>query len=59
MPFLVSYPKEIPAGSVNEDILLNVDFPATFCDWAGIDIPDDWQGRSIRSNLRSDTRRLA
>lgn len=55
MPFLVSYPKEIPAGSTNQDILLNVDFPATFCDWAGIETPAQWQGRSLRYVLQGDT----
>jgi len=48
MPFLVSYPKEIPAGSVCDDMILNVDFPSTFMDWAGLEIPEAWHGRSAR-----------
>ena len=55
MPFIISYPKEIAAGSVNSDMLLNVDFPASFMDWAGLPIPDAWQGRSFRSCLQGDT----
>ena len=54
MPFIISYPKEIPAGSVNDDMLLNVDFPATFMDWAGLDVPESWQGRSMRACLRGE-----
>jgi arylsulfatase A-like enzyme len=55
MPFVVRYPKEIKPGSVNDDIVLNVDFPALFLDLAGVDIPDDFQGRSFRSVLKGET----
>jgi arylsulfatase A-like enzyme len=52
MPLLVRYPKEIKPGSVNEDIVLNLDFAPTFLDFAGIDKPPDIQGRSIRPLLQ-------
>ncbi len=55
MPFLVRYPKEIKAGSTNEDISLNVDFAPTFLDYAGIDTPEHMQGRSFRQNLTGKT----
>lgn len=32
MPFLVRYPRQVPAGQVNRDIVLNVDFAQTFCE---------------------------
>lgn len=48
MPFLISYPREIEAGSVSDAMILNVDFPATFMDWAGLDVPRAWQGFSTR-----------
>jgi len=49
MPFLVSYPAGgIAAGSTCDEILTNVDFAPTFLDYAGIPIPDDFQGRSAR-----------
>ena len=51
MPLLVRYPKEIKPGSVNEDIILNLDFAPTFLDFAGVDKPPDMQGRSIRQIL--------
>ena len=57
MPLLVRYPKEIKAGSVNEDIVLNLDFGPTFLDFAGVGKPDDMQGGSIRRVLRGRTPR--
>lgn len=55
MPFLVRYPKEIKAGSVNDDLVQNLDFAPTFLDFAGIDKPADMQGRSLRPLLRGRT----
>lgn len=49
MPLMIRYPKAVQSGSYNEDIVLNLDFAPTFLDFAGIDIPDDMQGRSLRS----------
>ena len=55
MPFLIRYPRGIVPGSVNDDIILNVDFPATFVDYAGIDIPAAFQGNSFRALLQGET----
>jgi len=55
MPFLIRYPEEIKAGSVNDDISLNIDFAPTFLDYAGVAVSGDMQGRSIRSNLSGST----
>ncbi|MEN6578878.1 MAG: sulfatase/phosphatase domain-containing protein, partial [Phycisphaerales bacterium] len=55
MPLLVRYPKEIPAGSVNSDIVLNLDFGETFLDFAGVPVPADMQGRSLRPLLQGRT----
>ncbi len=52
IPLLVRYPKEIPAGTVSDQHVLNLDFPETFLDYAGASIPSDMQGRSIRPILR-------
>lgn len=51
MPLLISYPKEIPARSVNDDITVNVDFAQTLLDYAGIKAPEIMQGNSFRPNL--------
>ena len=55
MPFVARYPREIEAGSVSDDMVLNVDFPALFLDLAGVPIPEDFQGHSFRSVLRGQT----
>ncbi len=55
MPFLIRYPKEIKPGSVNEDIVVNIDFAPTFLGFAGVNAPSDMQGESIRSILRGQT----
>lgn len=54
MPFVVRYLREIPAGSVTDAMALNVDFGATFLDYAGVEVPSFMQGRSLRSVLRGD-----
>jgi len=55
MPLVVRYPKEIKAGSVNDDIVLNLDFGETFLDYAGVSVPADMQGRSLRLLLQGRT----
>lgn len=55
MPFIIRYPREIPAGSVNTDIITNVDFAPTFLDYAGIEVPESFQGVSFRPLLRGET----
>ena len=55
MPFIVRYPREVEAASTNDDIVLNVDFPALFLDLAGVDAPDAFQGRSFRDLLHGET----
>jgi arylsulfatase A-like enzyme len=55
MPLLVRYPKEIRSGSLNHDIVLNLDFAETFLDYAGAAVPDDMQGRSLRRVLAGKT----
>nr|WP_309099004.1 sulfatase [Fredinandcohnia onubensis] len=51
MPFIIRYPRAIKAGSVTKDFALNVDFPETFLDYAGLEIPSHMQGRSLRPVL--------
>ena len=52
MPFVIRYPHEISPGSINQDIILNVDFAPTFLDYADIDQPESFQGASFRSLLQ-------
>ena len=55
MPFVISYPQELKAGRRIDDIILNIDFPSLFLDYAGIKQPGYMQGRSFRQNLRGHT----
>ncbi len=55
MPFILRFPAMVRAGSVNEDILTNVDFAPTFLDLAGLDIPEEFQGYSIAPLLKGET----
>lgn len=55
MPFVIRYPKEIPAGTRNTDLILNVDFASLLADYAGVNSPDLAQGRSFRPNLQGAT----
>jgi arylsulfatase A-like enzyme len=55
MPFVIRYPREIPAGTRNNDIIENVDFSALFADYAGAQYPETMQGASFRENLKGNT----
>jgi arylsulfatase A-like enzyme len=52
MPFIIRYPREISPGASNADMILNVDFPATFLDYAGVDVPEEMQGSTFRPLLQ-------
>jgi arylsulfatase A-like enzyme len=52
MPFVIQYPAEISPGSVNSDIVLNVDFAQTFLDFGEVEADPVMQGRSFRPLLR-------
>lgn len=47
MPLLVSYPRRIPAGTVYDGIVTNVDFAQTILDAAGVNPHPRMQGRSF------------
>ncbi|MEZ5401688.1 MAG: sulfatase [Bryobacteraceae bacterium] len=57
MPFLIRYPKRIKPGSVNSDMLLNIDFAPTFLDLAGQKAPGWMQGRAASALLDGKTPR--
>ncbi len=61
MPFLVRYPKLIPAGTTSDAMINNVDFAPTILAMAGVEKPDYMQGRSFLPIARrpAGSRRLA
>lgn len=54
-PLLVSWPEVIAPGSVNGDLVSNLDFAQTFLDIAGAEIPGDMQGASLVPILKGET----
>jgi arylsulfatase A-like enzyme len=56
-PLLIRYPKEIKAGMVCDKMIQNIDFAATFLDYAGIKIPKDIQGESFRRLINGKSRK--
>ena len=55
MPLLIRYPKEIKKGTVNSDMVMNLDFAPLFLDYAGVSKPSYMQGESFRKNLTGQT----
>jgi arylsulfatase A-like enzyme len=55
MPFMVKYPGKIKAGSVNEDIITNIDFAPTLLELAGISTTQKMQGTSFVPVLEGNT----
>ena len=47
MPFLMRWPGHLGPGTVNTDLLMNVDFAPTLLDAAGIPVPKEMQGKSF------------
>jgi arylsulfatase A-like enzyme len=47
IPLLIRYPERIKAGSLNDQMALNLDLAPTILDLAGVEIPSTMQGRSL------------
>ncbi len=47
MPLVVKWPGVIKPGTVNRDLVSNLDFAETFLELAGVDVPQDMQGQSL------------
>ena len=55
MPLIARWPGVIRPGSLNKDLVQNLDFAETFLDIAGVEIPEEMQGRSMLSILGGKT----
>lgn len=55
MPLLVRWPGVTKPGSVNDDLVQNLDYAETFLDIANAEIPNDMQGRSLVPLLKGET----
>jgi len=56
-PLLISWPGVVKPGSLNNDMVSNIDLAETFLDIAGTEIPSDMQGRSMVPVLKGRTPR--
>ncbi|MEZ6125761.1 MAG: sulfatase [Planctomycetaceae bacterium] len=55
MPLIVNWPGVTKPGSVNTDLVQNLDYAETFLEIAGTEIPADMQGRSLVPLLQGKT----
>lgn len=55
MPLIVKWPGVTKPGTVNTDLVQNLDYAETFLDIAGTPIPTDMQGRSLVPLLNGNT----
>lgn len=57
VPMIIFDPRvaEESRGKVTDAIALNVDLPATFLQWADIDVPARFQGHSLKPIVQGDT----
>lgn len=54
MPLIVHWPKGIDAGSVNKQLVQNLDLAPTLLDLANVDIPEQMQGESLVPLLKGN-----
>ncbi len=55
MPLIVSWPGVTEPGSINEDLVQNLDYAQTFLEICGAEAPDSMQGRSLVPLLKGET----
>ncbi|WP_446742007.1 sulfatase family protein [Silvibacterium acidisoli] len=47
VPLQIRYPKRIPAGTVRDEMVLDIDLAPTFLDLAGVSAPEHLDGKSV------------
>ncbi|WP_211316451.1 sulfatase [Niabella yanshanensis] len=50
-PMLIRYPKKVRSAQRNNSYVLNLDIAPTLLDWAGLKVPSDMQGVSMKTLL--------
>ncbi|MCQ0111832.1 sulfatase [Zhouia amylolytica] len=53
-PLLMRYPEGIKNKGAIEELVQNIDYAPTFLDFAGVDIPEDMQGASLKPLLNNE-----
>ena len=54
MPCVMRYPGKIQPNKKVDDLLLNIDFAPTLLDYAGVEVPEEIQGKSFAPLLNGD-----
>ncbi|MBB6462627.1 sulfatase family protein [Flammeovirga kamogawensis] len=54
MPFIIRYPNHIEPNQKSDKIAMNIDFAPTLLDFAGVEIPSDIQGKSIKDIVEGE-----
>lgn len=54
MPMVMRYPKLIEPGSVNNDLVMNLDFAPTVMDILDIETDEPWQGESLLPLMKGE-----
>ena len=54
-PLIIKWPGVTKGGSINSDLVSNLDFASTFLEMAGVAIPDEVQGESLVPILEGKT----
>jgi len=58
-PLLIRYPKGIRKGIESKALVMNLDFAPTLLDYAGVKIPKDMQGKSLKPIIDNEGETLA
>lgn len=53
-PLLIKWPNQITPGTTQEEMVQNLDFAQTFLEVAGIEAPEDMQGKSLVPLLKGE-----
>lgn len=53
-PLIVHWPEEVAPSSVSKRLVQNIDIAPTILDLAGVDVPDQMQGRSLKPLLTGE-----
>ncbi|MFT5300547.1 MAG: arylsulfatase A-like enzyme [Mariniblastus sp.] len=55
MPLIIKWPGQTAPGSLNTNLVQNLDYAETFLEMAGANVPDDMQGQSLVPLLKGET----
>ena len=56
MPFVIRWPGTVAPGSRSKQLIQNIDYAPTFLELAGIESPEDIQGRSLLPLLKGEAK---